>query len=843
MSYTYSNLTGSVLLRADPNSQVTTINEEGNKKNLISEKLFWGDGQGSGLYFDYKSKKNSNGYTVPYEGWNDYSEKETERMDISKTVEWINKRILHYNGINLCVIQGYAGCGKTTFVKSILRNAVENGTHFSYYNFYIGHIKNSDETTFIPTSIQAKMVDQITISLKNDSGMEIYDKFMELCNLNISDFSSNLSTYFAPVLRSKSNASLYKYAQEIYNSRNNEDVEKHVTEYRVQFNNSFDSAMGKMRYNKNNFNNKSNQLDILLCTDYLWRCAVSLVKKTPILLNQIVVYDNLDIIDDIKTTVDFIDTLRSVLSNYESFKSNQNKLDLPTFKAILTVRKITYASISRFNEVTIREMNQMPIDTDFLDISNLYSSSSVLKHKAKILINNLNEIIPNNAICRKDIELFLNELIKIPENVLSEIKFSELLNHNIRACANMIETMFSSYAYKQYFSNAHTLNVRNNKCTSAIWIHIICNVLKNMKVWNSLGYNLSNTQNPYYPTTLSRMILTYLRNYRLGYMRDTLNITSSDVSFIEIIRTFEKLPFQSFNRNTSWENIASSLEKSYDIHETHKLIIRYISKMLQRNKSAEKVELWRRPIYFTRNSFELSSDEAIENALNDQLVSNKNATYFCITDEGNTFVEKIATHFEFYSVRYNNCATKPLCCVHNKDELDNLIQQVYNQVKLCVVRQVWLMNYYVKKYQVTKNEYLNEWYHPRTDEFYPQLHIVRTIYDHIVYLNNYRDIICETNPDLDKINSCLVDWIGKYLELYRKYLYNILEDTDGKYNNEVWLDLKYLYWIVSRDKNKKGINPNDKKYVSIKRSTGFSRKNQFEYSNEYRISDEELIKE
>lgn len=837
MNYSFSSLTGAVLLRADSNSQNTKIYTETGEKDLISEALFWGDELKEGLYYDYEATENRKGYTVPCEGWNDYSEKETEKLSIAKTTGWINSRILNYNGVNLCVIQGYAGCGKTTFVQSLLRKALSKKTDSSYYNFYIGHVRNSSEKGFISSSILSKIVEQIIATLKDDDGFMIYEQFVRLCKFDTSTISSNFGTDFASIYYSESDTSLYTHAKNIYEHRESDNVNEYEMKYRVQFRNSYNSKMGFFR----NKDLDTESLEIVLLIDYIWRCAVSLGRNHLQGTNQIVVYDNLDIIDDIQVVVEFIDTLRSVLSNYELFKNENPNICLPTFKAILTVRKITYSSISRFSEVGSNEPLQAPIDIDFLDISNLYIPSNILKHKARILLKNFDSIVPPGTTSHKEIYSFLNKLLDVPDDMFSDIKFSELLNHNLRACANMMELVISSDTYSQHYNLITSTHRVNSKYISGIWIHIICEVLKTKGVWESLGYNLSNTLKPNYPTTLSRMILTYLRNYRMGYMRNMPGYTSSDVSFGEIATVFEKIPFNNFIKNMDWNSqIAPALKHNHNKVNSHKQLIHFIAEMLLRNNSIEATELWRRPIYFTHNAFSVCNSKAITESLELQLENGKPFTSFCITDEGNTFVEKIATHFEFYSVRYNNRVAEPLYYVQNDDRLNELTERVYNQVVFCVEKQIWLMNFYINSTNSTKNTYLNELYHPRTDEFLPQLHIVRTIYDHIMYLNSYRDLICQYQIN-DDINKSLVKWIGKYLELYRKNFFDVLKDSDGAYNNSIWLDLKYLYWLVISDDNKRGKNFLEGKFITINRKSNISRSEQSNYDKKYRITDEELL--
>lgn len=858
MAYSYDSLSGAVLLRADSHAQRVNIqSQKGAETSLISEDLFWGKSDGEGLYFPYDSPENEGGYTVSCEGWHDYTEKPTEKMSMAATHEWIKNNILKPGKRNICIIQGYAGCGKTTFVHDILRRVQKRDPHFGYHDFYVGYVDNGDENVYIPSSIQTRLVNRITDVLTKDHGFEIYKTFVGLFQLDLSKISSVFQIYISPIFTSMNDASLYSYAQSLYEHRQETaTVNSYKSKYCTQFENAIKAKIHLMCFRSAHQQAYSSLLEALLFIDLFWHCATFLFEGTDSkeCHNQIIVFDNLDIIENHQVVANFIDTLRSVLANFHIFASSQ-RLQFPLFKAILTVRKITYASVSRFVEVSSNEQHQAPAGVDFLDISNLYSSPHVLKHKANILLKNLRNILPPRSASYSKIQNFLSRIQEIPDEIFSDVKFAHLLNHNLRACSNMLEEIISSQAYQTYFLSTSSATIPlNNKCKSAIWVYIMCGVLLQNDVWTSMGYNLSSSNDFNHPTTLARMVLTLLRNQRYACMHDKAGYVSPDVSFEDIITDLEKIPFGSFRRQASWEDeIMPLLQKNFNETNTRERIIKAIAKMLQRNDASEKLELWRRPLFYTRNAFPLSDFKSIHDTLSEQIKSfgtdKTKSTYFCITDEGSTFVETIATHFEFYSIRYNNNVSKPLCCVLDASELVTLISRVYNQVSQCVKKQVWLMNFYLDRYHCDKNEYLNLFFHPRTEDFSPQLHIVRTIYDHIIYLNEYRNYLNKTfynnESILTPLNQCLVDWIGKYLQLYAKNLYPLLQNTDGAYNNAVWLDLEYLYWIVCKDPKRRGENFLSKEsYVAIDRKNAtdsITRRNQTDYDPAFQISDEALL--
>lgn len=862
MSKSYNDITGAELLRADAYSQKIYITDKTNKsRNLVDESKFWGCGTSAkSLYYDYKDEKNY-GWAVEQDGWNDYTQDNSKHLSPNKTEEWINNKVFCHNISTLSVIQGYAGCGKTIFVNSLLQKRMQNNTLIDHIDIYIDYDNNATESSYLPLALRNHIIVQILNYLTNADGLRIYQKFVEL----LSEFSkvSASITNLLPIFRKDGEIS--KLAQQLFEKRDEPDeLNKIKTDFRIQFISSTLAISGALKGRLRDKNINTDKfilieerfikllLEHYLLMDFIFICSISLVKEQ---MSKIVFFDNLDIIDNPQHIGYFINKLQEVLHKISS--AHTANYILPVFNVIITVRKVTYALISSFAEVRDSERGFDDINVNFLDISNLYSSTQLLKHKAQVFLNDYEDYVPSEYN-REDVKEFLEAIIEIPEETLGVICLPDLFNHNIRACANILERAMKHSSC----SILKNLSVRKmpDKCSSAIWIHSICAVLQENHIWSNLGYNTSDVEMTHYPTTLARLILTYLYNQRRNFRYNKDGYTTTEVSFKKIIEMLERLPF-SFSRDSD-RIISKNIEKNYTKEDTHQKIIDSISNMLKRNIESDginpksEMELWRRPIYFTHNAFSLTDKEGNDNVQRElikqiQSFNQPNAciTDFCITDEGYTFIEKIATNFEFYSVRYNNNSSAPICHLTDANKIDDLIKNVYEQVEKCIIRHRWLMDFYIERYGESHNEpshlqyindvndYLSLMFHPRTENsFKPQLHIVRTIYDHIYYLNDYRDYLIETNHNnLKKVNKCLVRWIGKYLELYRKNLYSLLDNTIGSYN-DVFLKLKYLYWRVYSDPDYLPYDDSGKKRISISRIV-------YNNSNKKQINPEKLKNE
>lgn len=863
MSKTYSNLTGAELLRADPYSQkIDIVDENGNSKSLVNKQQFWGNKSTTEvLYYDYKDQAN-HGWSVQRDGWNDYSQDKSQHLNPEETGRWVDTKVFCDNMSTLSVIQGYAGCGKTIFVNSLLQEHFSTKNNISYNDVYVDYDNNAAENGYLPSAIRNHIITQIIECLLKDDGWEIYNIFIDLLNkysVRSASFSDFLGMF-------RKDGQISKLAQQLHTNRENHiKISSIETDFRMQFISGSMAISGALKgklYYKGDIDvydlvsideqHIRALLESYLLIDFILLFAINMVRKQS---TGIVFYDNLDIIDNPQHIAFFINKLQEVLYKIAHI-FNKVYDTVPVFNVILAVRKITFALVSSFVEVRDPERGFDAIHVNFLDISNLYSSTKLLKHKAIFLTKHLDDFIPSKYN-RTEVSDFLNALIQIPEKVLDEICLPDLFNHNIRACANILERAMQHSSH--IIPKKSDISKMSDKCNSAIWIHNICSVLNENEIWSNMGYNTTDSSIVHYPTTLSRLILTYLYNQRREFRNGTSGFETTEVSFKEIIEMFEKLPFSSFPNNH--RNIPEETERNYSKESSRNKIISALSYMLKRNTASDginpknEMELWRRPIYFTKNAFSLTDKSGYDNVQNELSQQIKrfdqpdaSITDFCITDEGYTFIEKIATNFEFYSVRYNGKYARPLCYLTDINMMDKIINNVYLQVKKCIQNHDWFMEYYIKKYGKSQNnpnsleykndlnQYFSQMFHPRTEGNKPQLHIVRTIYDHIYYLNDYRDYLIETNHvQLNELNKCLVKWIGKYLDLYGSNLYELLNNTVGSFN-EVFLDLKYLYWRVYSSSDYLPCIDDSNRKISICRSDAWIRK-----SSKVSINDKTLI--
>ena len=877
MSIDYENITGAELLRADNNSQkINLVSDSGEIVSLISERQFWGDGRNDNkLYYEYTDASNK-GWSVEQKNRRDCTQDKEQHLTPHQTEEWFKTNTFKNNESTITIIQGYAGCGKTIFANNLLRKYKNQRTNISYHDIYVDYDNNATEDGYLVASTYKHIINQFQDCLSKDDGLKIYNEFNDLLYTYLDKTSTS---NFNVISLFREDGKISELARAINKDRNDQNkLEQNQKAFARQFVSATIAFSGiiKEKYFKGcknpDFSDISEideltmrkLMEIYIIIDCILTYAININRD----LNKTVLfYDNLDIIDNLQHVAIYIDKLQEI--QYKLAQAFKEKPNRPIFNIVITVRKITYcylATIIDNREVKRDEESLDYIKAKCLDISNLYSPTLILKHKAQYLLDHFNEIIPPQ-IDRKDIQTFLNALIDIPEKTLEEVGLSTLFNHNIRACANILEHAMK-YSKSIIPENVH-INRKAEKSNYTIWIHNICAVLQKNDIWQRLGYN-TRRSTEYYPAALSRLILTYLYNQKRGFEKEENNYQTDDVSFKEIVETFEKFPFFiKPKQNLSHEEIQTETLKNYSKESSREKIVSVLTEMLKRNtvlqrdtiNPEDEMELWRRPIYYTCNAFPLVDKKGHDN-INSELIRQINKkddpdaflTSFCITDEGYTFIEKIVTNFEFFSVRFNGVNIKPLFFILDENELKTIISRVYDQVNQFKSDHLWLMKAYIQingksNFDPTSpcfrdeiNDYLKMQIHPRTGTFIPQLHIVRTIFDHIYCLNDYRDYLIglEDRPtNFSKLNKILVTWIGNYLELYRQQLYELLDGTVSSFSS-TYLDLKYLYWRIYQAKNQDYLPKDDsgKRVISINRKCH----SDYRHTSSIKISDEELLK-
>lgn len=643
--------------------------------------------------------------------------------------QWFNQSVLGNDNCLLLIIEGYAGCGKSTWVQSILYNLFGNDSYeYSYYNYNVGtHPGDKKQIDPIRESLVNDIIMQMIRVLSTDDGEKSFKAFEKLTS---SEYMYQLdnNTIIWNCFSGADN--IRESAEYIYNSRNH------------QRNDSFELKFQECaaeQLNSNNFDTYR-----LLCVDYLWRLAQFIANPDKYRNNFYVCYDNLDAIYDNELLCLFRDNLLHFRYNLNEFIASINDaqiidVEIPHFVIFTTYRKITEVRSDRYNTETIQDIYLNPNYVMNVEVSSIYNYKEIVKKRLQHFQKKVSSdcMFGNN---RKKLEKQIKELSELLKlNLIN--KYSNMWNYNYRSCGNVLGIMMNHYddeikVCKKLVNQKRDGYNEKRSCyigASSVFLHIMCNILGQKGIWGPEYLDLTNHNydNNLNKTSLSRLILNYLSN-------NTLEATS----VADIFKTFDKV---------------------FD----YQYICKIMGQMLKRVSE----ELWRRPIYYYKNAFVNENDvthsflEQYKKYINHEI----NLVEFSICESGKIFIEKIAPHFEFYSTRLLPLC-KSLYCISEGEDLKKVLESVYNQIKTCCNKQDEFRKEYMRKYNMSNKEYLNQKFHSRTNAGNLQLHIERVIFSHIGYLNDYRMYLINIKPYdtniIDEFNDLLLRYISDYLELY-----------------------------------------------------------------------------
>ncbi len=816
-------------MRADPHSQQFVFNNNGIEQELVTKEMFWGDknDKTNRLYLDYKDI--SGRQILVLQGI--YENDSIRELNGRQCDDWINDNLLEIKDDNIVVIQGYAGTGKSTFLNYIINNV--NNAETYYIDICEKWSYEKEKYLFFTNSLNyfGKCLDYI-FSQNSRVRNQIWKNFIELMSSDYSDiFDSdlkNLSDIFITLQETNRWNTLRRkictYLDATYSERNEKSD----------------------RPNNINWHSRG-QTQLIVSLIVLAFSSIYIEKDVNNKL--LIIYDNLDIITNPAIPSENVVSLWGVINNYKNFKSkySQNSnIKLPNIGIQISVRKALYSHIT--SHLPDLEMN-LYYNKDCIqvcDISNLYSSQDILNHRISYWLNNctldvslkekFEHLSQISSIHSKDSIVYQDTANIDGLNIY--INLDAFFNHNYRAFVNAFSELLETNEYSDHITKDLNKNssAKNWQKVSTL-IYFLSLLYRNTGVWNSLGFGCKYYDTYDFPTTLNRLILNCLYYSRLGYYLRTKESVKTDfphdefLSLDYLVNKFSKNKFI----KTKIENNMDLNKQNYSeaLNTTNILIVDRLAEMCARNPTAadsnsigynsEDDELWRRPLFFIGgiklNHTAISKSE-ISDAFKDALLNgNGKNIKFLITDEGMILIRDIVANFEFYSARYSeNILSKPLHHVKTKEEVNDLINPVYEAIKKCIEKHMLFMTDYMKNYKIQENDYLNEWFHARTNpkfetnghnvsilkeaSFRPQLHIVRVIYSHIFYFNYVKTHVFNSSLK-NKTEICeeLTSWIEKYLKLYKDNFYEWIEKTEFNADNNVYDRLQPLTEIQKKNPN------------------------------------------
>lgn len=643
--------------------------------------------------------------------------------------DWISNVIGKTENSLVIFIEGYAGCGKSTFVQYLLSKQLGSYNYeYQYYNYDIGANSEHNKNDRIITVIREGFIRQIIQCVKQNR-IEIIEKFKQL-------ISQKEIEYLDP-------------SYGIYNEFTNVDTFEQAISYYIldkkedKFRSSLHLQLKEFSYTQ------------IITLDYIFRLSTYINSDkhdNPILY---VCYDNLDSIEDCEKLKAFSDILVSMRKNIDDYinltSRNYNGFMIPRFVIITTYRKITAAKIeSAINSERIDDYSEYNQYIQYIDASHFYSYYNIIENRGKYFSQYIRKR-------RLKGEKLLDELRTIKKIIKSNFvrnRYAGLWNNNYRSCSTIFDRILKNYyreakmCVKFIDKEIDGYDELNSVYygSSAIFLSLVCKIFHDGGMWGQNHLNLITLNNDKENksitelTTLSRLLLTYMSNNK-DYSG---NVTA--VSTVKIFKEFGDL---------------------YDPNS----ICKCLANMLARDKT----DTWRRPIYYHRNA--ISDDENIENALLKQWeigITKKNEqsvayTELLLCECGYAFIERLSSSFEYFSNRISNDNVS-LYLLSDLKEMELIIKDVYASVNLCCKDMIVFSEIYMKKKKISEYEkYIQLPIHPRTRSGKPQVHTERIIFNHISYLNDCRLYQINSIDSLSKkkrINNMFVSYIKKYLTLY-----------------------------------------------------------------------------
>lgn len=654
---------------------------------------------------------------------------------------WRNRELANTENSLVVFIEGYAGCGKSTFVQDLLSKQLNTYNYdYSYYNYDIGAYYDNKKAHRIVAAIRECFIQQL-IKCINKNKERILEKFKAL-----------ISQYEIRYLDTE-----MKLFNDFVNKRTFKDAVIYLKNSKNE--NNFRSVMHELM--------KDFSCEQMLSLDYIFRIAEYIVREDHTISTIYVCYDNMDSIENFDELAIFDNTLVSLRKNIDDYINETSKnfegIPVPRFVIIATYRKITAGKVNLFmHSERMDDFSEYNQYIQNIDASHFYSYHEIIESRRKYFL----DYTRRRKLDATDILSKLKTANILTETEFVHNKYAGLWNNNYRTCSSILHRIFKSYYDESVKCGAFIdkkidgYDIENSAYygASAIFLSLVCKVFNSGGLWGNehmslITLNVKNDEKPACElTSLSRLILMYIAN------KTDHTGKNQPVSTLELFKEFGDL-------------------FSADI------ICRTLSNMLARDKT----DTWRRPIYYHRNA--INDNENIEVALRNQWdasrMINKQATYpyteLLLCECGSAYIERLMSEFEFFANRLSNknCS---IYLLSNVSDISRTIEDVYNAVENCCKDMVKFCEIYMEKKGISNfADYVRLPIHPRTNNGNPQLHTERIIFSHISYINNCRMYHLDQVHSMNEkkaLNNMFVEYIQKYLGLYQKYIAPICQDRE-----------------------------------------------------------------
>lgn len=615
------------------------------------------------------------------------------------------------------VLQGYSGCGKTTFLHYIL---YKNFPNSSIVDFEIG-IDNTQADP-VRQKIQYLLCENIFNDIKDGNATVLKNFLAVFCN----NYSNNhaitkfLDTNFK--IRSATKRILDLLNQF---SKNNDEQNE---EYKVILMEAVDVCLST--------------LDVMqiLAFYVFWDISEKVSQNRP--LNNLFCFDNLDNID--------IDKAKVFVKYFSQFWINLinalSALNIPGYEGvelvkgygfILSLRETTYAKLTEhFNDNTSKS-----VLSEF-SLNEIYSHKNIISKRTDFL-EEYHNLIENEALYQE-----VKNIEKLIRNEYIEKNIFPLFNNSYNMAVKTISATSKKYPtfIEEYNEITNLKNKKFYRGANAIILKMFFNYFKERGYFNDnlQLYDFSREENQKYLFSPARLILTYLSNisgscsfYRL--VRDFDGI----IDINDIANILDKLYLL---RYSSWRHLITfdkyppsdqtGLQRQIDLYiqgcpedDTRYCIFEITC--------AGRIYLKTMASHFEFYSTRLSRNKGIARSL---------------FSGQNIIVDPNTQQYRFQTMIFKVYQAVLSCCERLKRADEAICKQ-----------RGWTLNQF----------YTSEFVFKDPERGTKQFHGERLVFNHIGYINIYRQYLLSLDVNTDtKItwNRILVNFINDYLKIYENNL-------------------------------------------------------------------------
>lgn len=626
------------------------------------------------------------------------------------------------NGKNTFFLVGYQGCGKTTFIHSVINK----------------YRKETDaKVVVIDCDKKGKDIHQIQKNMcallkKMIVSKPLYSEFIDFYNAN--------ADVILELIDEETFQNFFDFIIKINENTKTDEKNQELTKLRM-------------------FINKNLSIKDVFYLLILWSLALDYHNSENANKKLMFFIDNLDCIDEYHELVEFVSCIDSLTVDmsevFDRFilcdDGNKHDTFVSKIKIFIAMRETTKANLpsSHFSDAF------RSIYTN-KDLTECYNKGEIIKNRIEKVFS-----YDSSNLLKEEQKEQLYLMRNIIDDIYTENVIYSLFNNNYRSAVEMLikVVIFHTQTMKEYLQLMNLEQSQYKHGARGILFKFIFDEFNRSdgneeSCFKRIGVlDLLNRKNN--SVSICRLILSYLSNYT----ETKCDSGRNSISLKDILKTFHGL--------FTDDAIGKTLCEMFALRDT----------------------VWSHLISFNQIDYK-DSQQKTESYIDFSMI-NPDKTMIHYSCAGKIYIEYVATHFEFFTVRVYQESRDALFCdsnllrdsiTHNYKCVD-IVNRVYTEVEKCSES--------LKDFNMivcTKNNYLDPYHIPdfyrdshyicnfkRNDydgreRRFKQFHEERIVLTHINYIDCYRSYVLNICDKINleekfELNEKLTKCIMKYVDL------------------------------------------------------------------------------